>query len=303
MKQISFLFILVIFIHCSCQQFKKPSIAKMNQEYSIKKSSDNDSIKSEIPQIIWENKKKKTKDLPPFIYYAPHQDDETIGMGASIAEKVRLGHPVYIVLLTNGANIEILKYLKSLDSNAIMKDVTQARNIEFLAACIELGVSKVFISNNGAGFDETMGKGKIEDKFEETIRFFCDLFPNATHNTVSGNCDSYNNECHKMTTHQAATNALHKLFSRNMVKEINLFRIYIYYNNINSCDRPCSIIKSSKSKDHKVKQKAINQYKLVNHSKKRYGIGYYHSVYALLENAYNSKFEYIDFIENDSMKY
>jgi hypothetical protein len=303
MKQISLLFILVFFIHCSCQQFKKPSNAKMNQEYSIKKSSENDSIKSEMPQIIWENKKKKTKDLPPFIYYAPHQDDETIGMGASIAEKVRLGHPVYIVLLTNGANIEILKYLKSLDSNAIMKDVTQARNNEFLAACIELGVSKVFISNNGAGFDETMGKGKIEDKFEETIRFFCDLFPNATHNTVSGNCDSYNNECHKMSTHQAATNALHKLFSRNIVKEINLFRIYIYYNNINSCDRPCSIIKSSKSKDHKVKQKAINQYKLVNHSKKRYGIGYYHSVYALLENAYNSKFEYIDFIENDSIKY
>jgi LmbE family N-acetylglucosaminyl deacetylase len=274
----------------------------MNQEYSVKNSTLNDSVRSEIPQIIWENNKKNTKALPPFIYYAPHQDDETIGMGASIAEKVRLGHPVYIVLLTNGANEEILKYLKSIDSNTIMKDVTQARNNEFLAACISLGVSKVFISNNGEGFDETMGKENLEDKFEVTIRFFSDLYPNATHNTVSGNCDSYNNECHKMSTHQAATNALHKLFSNKIVKEINLFRIYIYYNNINSCDRPCSIIKNSKSKDHKVKQKAINQYKLVNHTKKRYGIGYYHSVYALLENAYNSKFEYIDFIENDSIK-
>lgn len=302
MRQISFLIILIIFIHFSCQQFKRPSIAKMNQEYSVKKCSVNDSVKSETPKIIWEKNKKNSKNLPPIIYYAPHQDDETIGMGASIAEKVRLGHPVYIVLLTNGANEEILKYLKSVDSNAIMNDVIQARNNEFLAACIILGVSKVYISNNGEGFDETLGKDKIEAKFEETIRFFTDLYPNAKHNTVSGNCDSYNNECHKMSTHQAATNAIHKLFSKKIVKEINLFRIYIYYNNVNSCDRSCSIIKNSKSKDHKVKQKAINQYKLVNHSKKRYGIGYYHSVYGLLENAYNSEYEYIDFIENDSIK-
>jgi LmbE family N-acetylglucosaminyl deacetylase len=292
----------MILIHYSCQPFKKPSSTQMNQEYALKKNSEIDSIKSELPLVIWENLEKKSKNLPPFIYYAPHQDDETIGMGASIAEKIRLGHPVYIVLLTNGANEEILKYLKTLGSKASMKDVTQARNNEFLAACIALGVSKVYISNNGDGFDESIEKVILEEKFEQTMLFFSKLYPNASHNTVSGNCDSYNNECHKMTTHQAATNALHNLFSKNIVKEINLFRIYIYYNNLNSCDRPCSIIKKSKSKDHKVKQKAINQYKLVNHPKKRFGIGYYHSVYALLENAYNSKFEYIDLIENDSIK-
>ena len=93
---------------------------------------------------------------PPVIFYSPHQDDETIGMGASIAEHVRIGRPVYVVLLTNGANENMLNFLKSLNSKSTMQDVINARNNEFIAACKALGVHKIYIADNGKGYNESI---------------------------------------------------------------------------------------------------------------------------------------------------
>lgn len=40
----------------------------------------------------------------PAVFFTPHQDDETLSMGASIVQHVRAGRTVYVVLLTTGQN-------------------------------------------------------------------------------------------------------------------------------------------------------------------------------------------------------
>ena len=299
MKQSFFWLIISILTIYSCKKYKDIEFENTFKESSIRHPNLSEKNNNEDPYVVWEAASQPSNSLPPAIFYAPHQDDETIGMGASIAEHVRLGHPVYIVLLTNGANGDMLKYLKNINPNATMQSVIDARNNEFLAACIALGVSKVYISNYSEGFDESLAKHELEQKFENTMHFMAKLYPSASHKTVSGNCDSYNNSCHKMPTHQAATNALHKLFSKGIIKEARLYRVYVYYNNSNYCDRACSWINPVNKNDKKQRQLAINQYKIVDPSLNRYGLAYHCSVQQLFDNSYKSDKEFVDFIEND----
>jgi LmbE family N-acetylglucosaminyl deacetylase len=299
MKHFILFAFLVLASTFSCKKYKEIELENTDKESSIHHPDPSEKNNNENPFVIWESASQPNNSLAPAIFYAPHQDDETIGMGASIAEHVRLGHPVYIVLLTNGANADMLKYLKNLNPSATMQSVIDARNNEFLAACIALGVSKVYIANYSEGFDESLSKHELENKFENTMHFMAKLYPSASHKTVSGNCDSYNNSCHKMPTHQAATNALHNLYTKGIIKDIRLYRVYIFYNNTNYCDRPSSWVKSLNKNDKIQKQLAINQYKIVDPSLNRYGLAYHLSVQQLLDNSYKSNKEYVDFIEND----
>ncbi|MFA4923649.1 MAG: PIG-L family deacetylase [Ignavibacteriaceae bacterium] len=107
------------------------------------------------PIIVWQAEAQPISSWPA-IFYSPHQDDETLGMGASIAEHVRAGRAVYVVLLSNGANSGMLTYIQqNYNPNATMQDVINARNNEFIAACIALGVHRVYITHVGVGYDES----------------------------------------------------------------------------------------------------------------------------------------------------
>ena len=168
----------------------------------------------ETPKLIWEsNKTIKKFKKPTAIFYTPHQDDETLAMGSSIAEYVRKGHPVYVVLLTNGDNNSTITILNGKtkcefhetyhDFKLTTQDFIDARNAEFLAACKALGVHKVYIANNGKGFDETIGLENMNLKFFETMSFFSTQYPLASHHSISGNCDPYNKQGDRMNAHRS----------------------------------------------------------------------------------------------------
>ena len=297
-KQIFFI-LMIALIFFSCKKIKqkfhknpKPD----NYVFSPIIPADSD----DYPLCVWSNSlQPNPNQIPPVIFYSPHQDDETLGMGASISEHVRKGRPVYVVLLTNGENVNLLKHIQNkYKSEATMKDLVTARNNEFIAACIALGVSNIFISNLGNGFSEKTGVEYLQEKFIRTMEYFNKYYPNASHKTVSGNCDSYDNNCHKMSTHQVATNSLHYLYNQGLISDIRLYRVYIYYNINGQCGRKSNWIKEIDEIDKTNRKAAIEEYKLIDPLNQRYGLGY-KSVDLLFDNSVNSNFEYIDYISND----
>lgn len=122
------------------------------------------------PKLIWTaGENEKTKGTPA-IFYSPHQDDETLGMGASISENSRIGRPTYVVLMTNGKNSTMLDYLQTINPSYNENDVTTFRNNEFIAACISLRVDRIYIANVGEGYDETnLSQSELETEFKYTM--------------------------------------------------------------------------------------------------------------------------------------
>ncbi|HVA02647.1 MAG TPA: PIG-L deacetylase family protein [Acidimicrobiales bacterium] len=68
----------------------------------------------------------------PCLVLAPHPDDETLGVGATIMRKVDAGTPVHLVVATDGS--------KSPQGDPA--EVTALRSAELRAACGELGLSE-----------------------------------------------------------------------------------------------------------------------------------------------------------------
>jgi hypothetical protein len=252
------------------------------------------------PALVWTSPiPPDSSALPPAIFYTPHQDDETLGMGASISGQSRSGRPVFVVLLTNGANQNMLDYLQSIHASSGMQGVIDARNNEFIAACKALGATRIYISNAGKGFDENITLEALIAEFKNTMNYFSAMFPGATHKTISGNCDPYNPSCEKMPAHQAAATALHELCNSGKITDGTLFRVYFYYGNAENCTRPCNWKKPVALADKLKRQQAINEYKLVDEKNHRYGLAYWHSVDVLFNNSWDSNFESVDSMRND----
>ena len=68
----------------------------------------------------------------PCLVLAPHPDDETLGVGATIMRKVRAGTPVHLVVATDGS--------KSPPGDAVA--VTALRSAELRTACGVLGLTE-----------------------------------------------------------------------------------------------------------------------------------------------------------------
>jgi hypothetical protein len=297
-----FLALMLIASLSGCKKSEIIELKSVKSSINLNWSSDN------LPLLVWSASNQPDPTVfRPAIFYTPHQDDETIGMGASIAEHVRQGRAVYLVLLTNGANMGMLGFLREkYNQNATMDDLTRARNSELIAACMALGVHRIYFANGGRGFDdEAIGDvGSTDwiitkDEFKSTMLYFAKLFPNASHKTVSGNCDSYNSICEKMPAHQAAATALHELYDSGAVEDVRLYRVYCYYWDYGSCDRCSSYFSSITGADKITKQKAINSYKYVDQNYQRYGLAYYYSAMGLFKRCWDSNYEYVDFINND----
>src|SRR5262245_57950980 len=141
-------------------------------------------------------------DPTPAIFYAPHQDDEAIGMAGAIREHKAADRPVYLVLLTNGSNSGLLKILNGQtfcqwhqthhDFSLTMEQLIWARKVEFIASAMQLEVDKIFILEDGQGLNgaEPYSRyGKLVDRIADTIKRFETQFPAASHNLVSGSLD------------------------------------------------------------------------------------------------------------------
>jgi N-acetylglucosamine malate deacetylase 1 len=75
----------------------------------------------------------KPLDSSPLLVVAPHQDDETLGCGGLIALKRRLGAPVTVIFVTDGAS-------SPSRGNTPVKEWTARRRQEALEALAVLGV-------------------------------------------------------------------------------------------------------------------------------------------------------------------
>ncbi len=73
----------------------------------------------------------------PAIVFAPHQDDETLGCGGTVAHKRRLGVAVCIVYMTDGADANGNRALGFMPPERLRR----TRHGEALRACAELGVA------------------------------------------------------------------------------------------------------------------------------------------------------------------
>lgn len=79
--------------------------------------------------------------MAQIVYAIPHQDDDTLSMGASICSHLAGGHDVHLLLLTTGVNSGVRGQLK-LSRPAF----TEARDDEMRRAARALGVQNLWMS-------------------------------------------------------------------------------------------------------------------------------------------------------------
>jgi hypothetical protein len=307
----TYIYILLIFIVFSGCDTKITNIKFTNTKIIQSKIAKQNELNSdsEAPFLVWSSKKQPNPAIiSPAIFYSPHQDDETISMGASIAEHVRKGRPVYVVLFTNGAGSNAINILNGKEKcsshntfhhfNLSLQDLINARNDEFIAACKKLGVHRVYIANNGKGFDESIGLKNMVTKFKDLILYFQNHYSNISHKVICGNsdysctgenCDTYI----KSDAHKAGDIAINNLYNSGLVKDARLYKIYIFSSCYNKVKRTANWRKPISISDMLKKQLAFNEYKLYKPEIGRYSIGYHHSVWEYFSNSYFSQYEYV----------
>lgn len=237
----------------------------------------------------------------PAIFYSPHPDDETLGMAGAIREHKEAGRPVHLVLLTNGINSLMLSILNG-DTycywheayhhfNLTMEHMMWARKVEFVACARCLGVDKVFIVDDGQGFDDCEPYEDYDtfvERVVDIISYFEKKFPGASHKLVSGYLDTFPDGSTN-PTHQACWDAALQL--RDEISDFRFYRIYVYWKPV---EERTSLFQLTLNSRWKVaKRAALSQYKLFNPHAGRFAIGY-HSVGDLIEEAFRADKEYID---------
>lgn len=75
----------------------------------------------------------------PALFFSPHQDDETLSMGASIVDHVNAGRDVQVILMTNGGSTGVVDQQYGGDMAACVAE----RDREFKAAVTALGATPV----------------------------------------------------------------------------------------------------------------------------------------------------------------
>jgi LmbE family N-acetylglucosaminyl deacetylase len=97
----------------------------------------------------------------PAVFFAPHPDDETLGMAGAIREQLVLGRPVFIELMTHGEASAVRRQLNNgrtdnwhtgaHDYSLSEAAFGDARVQEFMRAAIALGVTGIYVSGFGNG--------------------------------------------------------------------------------------------------------------------------------------------------------
>lgn len=117
---------------------------------------------------------------PPAIYYAPHPDDETIFMGASLARTARERRVIVVPLSRGGASSARGKLATRLGREVGVEEFVSARREEQTAAVAELGVRADDV------LWQDLPDGAIDaDAVLEVVRRLAERHPGASHRTMS----------------------------------------------------------------------------------------------------------------------
>ncbi|MBP2473894.1 LmbE family N-acetylglucosaminyl deacetylase [Crossiella equi] len=239
----------------------------------------------------------------PAIFYAPHQDDESIAMAGAIREHKDAGRPVHLVLLSRGENgglIDVLNGNCGLGADCpsgdpghrvalTLDDVVAARTAEFTAAAHALGVDSVTV------LDHPDSAWTDYDGFvahvRATIRDFERRYPGASHKLVSGRRDTIHGQdpTEPNKTHAACRDAAESLRG-----EISDFRFYWVYGYTYPPElRTAHHVLDLTPRWLARKRAALAQYRVWDPARGRYALGY-HSVRFMIDPAAQDPHEYVD---------
>ena len=204
-----------------------------------------------------------TKFKDNVVFYAQHQDDETLWASAAIIEainEVGADH-VYVVQVSYGTGIRIFNKEKIFENMSQMEKY-EYREREFLAAVNELGVKKENVillprlNNTGSTSFEQMEQVAL--KFENELK------------SVTHVAHTYKLDWHLQHLKNGAV--IQSLYNAGKIKDVKYFIKPQYKNDIPESER--IFYKAIKEEDREKIRKACEQYKIIDKDKKRDGIGY-----------------------------
>lgn len=199
-------------------------------------------IKTDIPPVLnaWGG------DTNPAIFVVAHQDDETLTFGAEIEYHKAAGRYVIVVLATDGRSSSTRG-----ETGLSVKDFVQARNLEFLSACADLGVDEVHLLG---GMDGSLSQNMAD----HLASFYYLRYPTASYKVHDDNDDH--------PDHKAIGAAFRKI--KNNYGSAADIRFYVkpeqrsQYTTLNTTTGGAKTIA------------AAQEYKYVDQANGRYGIGY-----------------------------
>ena len=322
MKQILFaLSFSLFFIGCKKENSTEINTQQKTEGLVGKIPEDN------YPPLLVYTKPGSSSTNWPAIFYSPHQDDEVLGMGNSIAEHVKAGRPVWVVLITNGFNSDLLALYNKQNPNAqvTMATLIQMRNQEFVESCKTLGADRVYIANNGSGlndldfylpnseFGSPLYRSCV-DTIKNTILYFENRFPWSSHKVISA-ADEDRATHYTNPTHIALSIAAADLYNSNKIHDVRFSRVYEHYhpelaptsNGPNGTyyliTQPQDVFNIKRSALLKYSKTGVAHGGCISASGTGpSGLGWDYGPALLFENTYCHNIEYIDMIANPAVR-
>ncbi|MEW2256743.1 PIG-L family deacetylase [Streptomyces sp. NPDC047869] len=250
----------------------------------------------------------------PAIFYAPHQDDDAIGLAGSILEHKAAGRPVYLVLVSNGRNPDLAKLMNTNPCPLTTWDsphpcaaggrhnlswptdgttkVVAARTAEFTASAKALGVDKVInFKVVDDGFDSVSAYNKLVDRIEAKVRALAAQYPGASHKFTAGWLE-------RTETHKACSDVAYRLMNDGTISDVRFNHVYAYGRPRDRRADGAAYVLDIPSSHMKTKRNAMYAYNTWDPSRNLYALGY-HSVPDLLEAAHADPREFIHTLPSD----
>ncbi|MFF3889722.1 PIG-L deacetylase family protein [Streptomyces sp. NPDC001914] len=248
----------------------------------------------------------------PAIFYAPHQDDDAIGLAGSILEHKAAGRPVYLVLVTDGANPDLAQRMNadpcplttwssphpcaagghhglSWPTDGTSK-IVAARTAEFMASAKVLGVDKVInfkIPDDGS----VEGYNRLVSRITTKVKSLAEQYPGASHKFSAGWLD-------RTAAHKASSDAAYRLMNDRVISDVRFHHIYAYVLPRDRRADGASYVLNIPSAHMAIKRNSIYAYNTWAPSRNLYALGY-HSVPDWLENAHNDPREFVCTLPSD----
>lgn len=197
--------------------------------------------------------------MATIVYAIPHQDDETLSMGASIRAHRAGGHDVHLLLLTSGAGSGVRQQI-----GLTRPAFTRARDVEFRSAAAALGVpaDQVHLSRPNVP-DGALSVQAAED----AIADFVEGHPGAWVKTYS-HLSWPGRHVDHINTGQAAVNLLRAGVLENLRQYVEPWQQSAF-----RAAHPSVRLSQTRS-DSAGLFGALDEYAVVDKQAARYGIGY-----------------------------
>jgi LmbE family N-acetylglucosaminyl deacetylase len=216
----------------------------------------------------------------PAVFFAPHPDDETLGMGGAIRRAVLEGRTVVVELMTRGTGSGA-RYSFSVKGPDGKPDTMpespfgDTRVREFLDALQRLGVTAVHVNDNQDG-------ALTAAQVRERTRFWTDRKDPGLALTGTAGKQDYNHHPDHMAVYKGLVDT----------KWPNTTWLMVYQNRNPKAGSSKSGKTQLEGELCNAKRNALRSYRLVDPERGRLGIGWLHSTGDLFDGAYANCVEY-----------